>query len=334
MDAMEGIVVARMLYIQILDMLHDAQNKCALTSRAGIMSAFISIIMWEFDCLCDGGDARDIEAIMEDVSKQYNKIIDELETVKFTSKSDEDIYIKCLKHAEESFHKAIRAKKVLRQRSKRPIHGSIACEYLLIVARNNLFNDLRRQNPTEKEVRKAADDLAQSVLDFYDHLIIVGLADNSPILSKNYFKEIYTLSHRIIHIDYVETNVKVLCCRQALICFDALVDVIIETEKEIEAAFRLCRLWCEIVRLMWTIAMKYPRHIYLRAAMKGIQDCTTKIVTIETYGIHIHEAINRALKFMPQLDILVTQPFDDSLLQYYDFFLPKYKFPDPDVIFF
>ncbi|EYC23653.1 hypothetical protein Y032_0015g2764 [Ancylostoma ceylanicum] len=328
---MGDLEIARVMYYQALDLLDAIREKFAFKCEVRILARFVSVCVLEFHALLN--EKRDMthpQFMVDEVTVQYEKVINRLETEKSVSRLEEALYINCLfalgsayvlfaeryvNHPHKSIkekavpylRKGLRAQKALLQRNIDPQQKcDISVDILsiydnIIQLKRSDLERLERRKTSREELRTVAKEHSHFILSLCEHLLTMVTDADLPLKHKNFTFEICALHNQLMDLPYVRDNVKIYACRQVLTFLKQMVPIIVESDGA-GGMGRLRTLWDKVVELLTAMLKKMPQCAFAKVALGHVQR-KKPTDDVETFSKLILDTIDEAIAVFPSIDI-------------------------------
>ncbi|KAL6724850.1 hypothetical protein Aduo_019702 [Ancylostoma duodenale] len=329
--AMEDLEIARVMFYQGIDLLDTIPEKFAVKCKARLLTNFVSVCLIEFHALF--GRTQDLthpQFMVDEVTIQYAKIIDKLETESSASPFEEAVYIKCLiafgsaymlfaeryiDHPHRSskekamayLKNALRANKALMLRNiDADQKSSVSVDILaifdsIIVLKKSALEQLERRGASREEMRSFARESSFYILNLFDHMLTMVSDPKLPVKQRNFTFEICVLHKHLMDLPYVRDNVKIYGCSQVLMWLKQMVPVILIADGA-KATSRLLGVRNLVREVLSGMMKKMPQCPFVKKSV----ECMKKVELVddaEKSSKLILDSIDEVLASFPAIDI-------------------------------
>ncbi|KAL6724852.1 hypothetical protein Aduo_019703 [Ancylostoma duodenale] len=326
--AVEDMEIARVMYAQALALLDTVRDKFALKCNVRILTNFVSVCLMQFHAFLNL--ERDPQMIVDEVTIEYEKVIDRLEIERSVTPFDESAYSNCLLSLGSAFmlfaerhldhpqrtdkdkattylENALRVNKALLRRNIEPDQRCQASLDILSIFDNliplkkSAFEDLERGGAGREEMRRVANEDVQLILSFYDHMLNMVSDPELPLKQRNFTFEICVQHQQLMNLPYVKDKVKIYGCRQVLTWLKQMVPIIL-TIDGVRAMARLREVWDLVVELLSNMLEKLPQNPFVK---KSVECMKKKRPTddVTAFSKLILDSVDEALTLFPSVNI-------------------------------
>ncbi|KAL6724853.1 hypothetical protein Aduo_019704 [Ancylostoma duodenale] len=326
--AIEEMEIAHMIYLQSLELLDAIHEKIALKWKARILANFATICLMEFHVLLNQhNDLTQPQFMADQVTIQYEKIIDKLETKRSVSSSAETAYSNCLLSLGKTFmltaeryiehpqrtakakamtylKDALRTYKTFLQKvwsmtkSLRFTRTFFRSSTTLSPLKSRL---LKVAKTTRLEMRRVANEDSQLILSFYDHMLTMVSDPGLPLKQRNFTFEICVLHQDLMDLPYVKDNLKIYGSRQVLTWLKQMVPIIL-TIDGVRATAHLREVWDLVVKLLSNMLEKLPQYPFVKKSV-GCVKRKKQTDHVEQLSKLILDSVDEVLAVFPSVNI-------------------------------